>query len=151
MLSLSQKVLHLIISFKGWHPCGVHLKYIYIKSHISTYKKCGGFKKQSCNNFKTADGLPPPWDDEPAIFFVWLGKSEHMSWQFLWTVDCLDILLRLVVLGVYALYKWELYSHDLFIKLWSYSEQLLALMLVQSFRSSNQNPEVYIPVQTQPL
>ena len=24
--------------FKGWHPSGVHLKYICIKPHISTYK-----------------------------------------------------------------------------------------------------------------
>ena len=30
------------IFFKGWHPCGVHLKYICIKSHISTYKQCVG-------------------------------------------------------------------------------------------------------------
>ena len=25
-------------------------------------------------------------------FFIWLEESEHMSWQFLWTADCLDLI-----------------------------------------------------------
>ena len=35
-------IIKIIIIFKCWHPCGMHLKFICIKLHISTYKKCAG-------------------------------------------------------------------------------------------------------------
>ena len=68
--------------FKCWHPCGVHLKFIVHNSYFHVISDEWALHNKSCNYFNILDGPPQSWDDEPAIFSILLGETEHMSCHF---------------------------------------------------------------------